>query len=281
MSQPVAGPSRGSPVASTSGTMMDTSSGSTGGPRIVRSYTYQETMDLEVHENFIQRKPTDICRKIMADDVTFYQCLRVHLPCKIKNCPGHFKYGVFVEQNLPVEFLCHDPRRVAYYWPYVHKACLPFRLPRNGEELMSGIRWNTLTPRNGLQGIKNSCMIDGWLTDIKIRTLDVTCCLGCWFIHTTGRGLKIEKTLRTLSKFILMCASPTPDASGQTQIIHDFTHEEELYIKTIWMREKFWNFDSKTYSYVKNGVNHRNKLIDLLDDPITQNELVTRMSMYR
>ena len=106
-----------------------------------------------------------------------------------------------------------------------------------------------------VKGISNSCMIDGWLTDIKLRTLDVSTCLGCWFIQKSGPGLKIEKALRTISKFILTCAAQNLDASGQNQIVKDLTHDQDLFIKTIWLQEKFFNMDTTLYQFKINSGN--------------------------
>ena len=125
------------------------------------------------------------------------------------------------------------------------EACQPW----DREELMVGIRWNTLTPLEGVvNGIQNSCIIDGWLRDIKLRTLDARSCLGCLYIHTSGPGLKIEKTLRAISKFMLTCASPTPDAPGRG-----------------------------------GGQTFQNKLVNLLhpSDVASDSEVIARISMYR
>ena len=256
---------------------------------LFRRYTHEDEVALHVEHNMVVRRPSSVVHEFTVDEVTFYAELTSRYRCRIQNCGGHFRYGMVVKFNLPVEFLKHNFGEVPKYWPYVAKACLPYRIPADREELMGGIRWHTLTPRPlpgrsiAQVGMKNTCMIDGWLTDIKLRTLDVNCCLGCWFVHTSGPGLKIEKTLRTISKFILTCASPEPDASGSTQILKEFTHEQELYIKTIWFREKFTAFRTEDYEVTRRGVKIRNKLVDLMDidaEP-SDAELVTRMSMHR
>ena len=122
--------------------------------------------------------------------------------------------------------------------------------------LLVGMRLQNLPRKKTyVKGISNSCMIDGWLTDIKLRTLDVSTCLGCWFIQKSGPGLKIEKALRTISKFILTCAAQNLDASGQNQIVKDLTHDQDLFIKTIWLQEKFFNMDTTLYQFKINSGN--------------------------
>ena len=251
---------------------------------LLENYTPQDEMELYVEHNFVRRRPLAIVHEFTVEEVTFYANLTVKNRCGVANCDGHLIYGVVVKHNLPVEFLRHDTGEVAKYWPYVSKACLPYRTPMDREQLIGGIRWNTLTPREPhVKGISNSCMIDGWLTDIKLRTLDVKTCLGCWFIHKSGPGLKIEKALRTISKFILTCAAPVPDASGRNQIVKELTHDQDLFVKTIWLQEKLFNFDSSLYKYRRGGEMFQNKLVDLLHpsaDP-GESEVVTRMSMHK
>ena len=251
---------------------------------LLKNFVPDDEKHLYVENNFIRQRPLDIVHEFSVDEVTFYANLTAKNLCNIPNCTGHLIYGMIVRYNLPVEFLHHKMGNVAKYWPYVAKACLPYRTPRDREELIGGIRWNTLTPRKPhVKGISNSCMIDGWLTDIKLRSLDVKTCLGCWFIHKSGPGLKIEKTLRTISKFILTCSSPTPDASGQNQIVKDLTHDQDLFIKTIWLQEKFANFDPTIYYYRRGGQKFQNKLVDLLHPSAEpgESEVVTRMSMHK
>jgi hypothetical protein len=91
--------------------------------------------------------------------VAFYpDRLRVHIQCEMPHCPGHFKYGMQKDRNLPVIF-GHHRKEVAHYFAFCVKSVLPFRVPGDRHQIMEGIKWFSQTPRDGQTGLKMTCMV--------------------------------------------------------------------------------------------------------------------------
>ena len=79
---------------------------------------------------------------IIEQMVTFYpDVLRTHINCDVENCNGHYKFGVCFDRNLPVIFGYHKRETAAYYFAFVPKATLPFKVPNTRGLLMDGIKW--------------------------------------------------------------------------------------------------------------------------------------------
>ena len=179
------------------------------------------------------------------NQVIFYTDLDLSVKCS--NCSvRHRKYGYNRECNSVVVFAKHDCDSFVYYQPYFNKANMPFRMPKNNDILINGVRWNTLS-REGYgnkrkPGIKNSCMIDSFLTDVKLRTLDPGFCFECRFQHRNGDGRLLERTLRTLIFHLLVYAKPEKD--GEFMAIKKFTTEEDLKIKRIWLNKNGFRLHS-------------------------------------
>jgi hypothetical protein len=73
--------------------------------------------------------------------------------------------------------------------------------------LLHEIKWGTVLPERGT-GVKNSCMIDSFLSDIKIRSLDKIVCFECPFVHNEGAGLELERMLLTMKGHIILFSKP-------------------------------------------------------------------------
>jgi hypothetical protein len=53
-------------------------------------------------------------------------------------------------------------------------------------------------------------MIHGHVMDLKFRALDIHFCVGCLFIHKSGRGRTIERVFRKIINYIFMVVNPEP-----------------------------------------------------------------------
>ena len=174
-------------------------------------------------------------RKYPIQAVTFFSELFSFIACTMVNCfeHGHRRYGIVADENLPVEFCSHLKGEVVYYQPIKERPTAPFRTPQDNDVLMNGIRWHTLNPHGSTAGVKNSCMIDSFLTDLKMRALDVDFCFSCLFFHRNGSGLLLERTLETLREHLVMYAKPKKE--GLYQVVKNYTAAEDLKIKRIWL----------------------------------------------
>ena len=168
-----------------------------------------------------------------AATVTFFPVLKTSVLCGLDNRCRHPKYGLHVPSNHPCVFDGHKRGEPAYYLPFSSHCTAPFREPAVGDTLITGIKWNTRTPRDRQVAVTNSCMLDGFLTDLKIRSLDVKFCFECLFTHSSGPGRDLERCLRTIVFHILVQAKPI--ARSQYQRIRVFSYEDDLKIKRIWL----------------------------------------------
>jgi hypothetical protein len=216
---------------------------------------------------------------VLEPQVTFYAQVPIRIKCQQDGCDGHIKYGVWEDRNLPVVF-SHHKYEVAHYYAFVIKATLPFRIPDRGNELIDGIKWYSSTPRDGQVGLSNTCMLDGHLMDFKLRTLDMTHCTGCIFMHKAGRGRMIERILRTMMHYIFMVANPQPDRDGMYQACRAFTYEQQLFVKRIWI-DKIYQPGELDLEIEEDLHGGRHIVHDLLRDPVTGQQMLTRLSMYR
>ena len=185
--------------------------------------------------------------------ITFFSALNILVVCKVCH-RGHFKYGLHVKSNQPCVLDKHDEDDVVYYVPYLSKITQPLRTPAVGDTLISGIRWNTTTPRDRQVAVVNSCMLDGFLTDLKMRSLDVKFCFECLFNHPHGPGKNLERCLRTLISHITISARPITQAKYVR--IRSFSYEEDLKVKRIWLDKETFQlvpeYNGDTGSYEQN-----------------------------
>lgn len=188
--------------------------------------------DMEVTKNkVISCKPQQM--RYLEKSISLLKMLAVAVVCTLDGCRvGHCKYGLHVASNQPCVFDGHDLEGV-WYVPNVTKANRSLRIPADGDVLLTGIRWNTTTPRDQQMPIANSCMIDGFLTDLKVRSLDPKFCFECLFTYDYGAGRDLEQCLRTLISHILVFAKPL--AQSQYKRVRVFSYEDDLRIKRIWM----------------------------------------------
>ena len=209
--------------------------------------------DLTVQNQAITLNQGNRDARIPMAQVKFYQRLPLLATCTNQVCyVSHRKYGCTITTKIPVIFHSHSPDGQVYYVPYRQKVSLPFRMPKTGDALITGIRWNTKQARAD-PNVVNSCMIDGFLTDLKIRGLDRDFCFECLFLHKLGPGLLLERCLRTLILHIVVSARARPN-KGYLKI-STFTLETDLKIKRIWLDKNgvrlvpMWNEDCQKDVY--------------------------------
>ncbi len=95
---------------------------------------------------------------------------------------GHPKFGLIASENRPIIFTAHKNYKIVYSptEPLLGELQGPLKIPEEGDILLHGIKWGTVLPERGT-GVKNNCMIDSFLTDIKKRSLDKNVCLNASF----------------------------------------------------------------------------------------------------
>lgn len=221
---------------------------------------------------------------IIEPMVTFYpDLLRLVVPCDVPNCQGHYKYGVYREKNMPVVY-GHHKKDVAYYFSHGIKATHPIQVPHTTGRLIDGIKWYSATPRDGQIGLRMTCMIDGFLTDLKVRTLDKSFCMGCLFISKDYEGRKLERVIRTIMLYIYAVAKPEPGPDGVHQVIREFSYEQQLFIKRIWIDRLYDSYELREeLQHEMRGNSVLQSLVnDLSYDPIdSSRHMMVRMTQFR
>ena len=104
------------------------------------------------------------------------------------------KFGLIASENCPVIFTAHKNDEIVFSptEPSLGELHGTLKIPEEGDILLHGIKWGTVMPERG-KGFKNSCMIDSFLTDVKIRSLDKNVCFECLFFIMKEPGLNLEE----------------------------------------------------------------------------------------
>ena len=126
-------------------------------------------------------------------------------------------------ENRPVIFIAHKNDEIVYSPTESSLSELhgPLKIPEKGDVLLNGIKWGiVLTER--IKGVKNICLIDSFLTDIKIRSLDKNVCFECLFFQNEGARLEFEKMLLTLNGHIILFSKP--EREGRHQIVQEMSY---------------------------------------------------------
>jgi hypothetical protein len=107
---------------------------------------------------------------------------------------GHPKFRLIASENCPVIFTVHKNDVIVYSptEPSLGELHRPLKIPEVGDILIHVIKWRNALPERGA-GIKNSCTIDSFLTDIKIRSLDKNVCFECLFFIKKGLDLSLKE----------------------------------------------------------------------------------------
>jgi len=158
----------------------------------------------------------------------------------------HPRFAIWSLENQPMQFHSHKRGEVAFYTP-VRKGEIrkPFRIPASGDTLMSGIKWATTRPKEDKAGLVNSCGLDGFLTDLKLRALDIETCFECLFRHEGTSGRNLENILRTLISHIFVFARS--EADQRFQQIRKFTKEQDLFLKRVWLDDQGFRIMKRSF----------------------------------
>jgi len=193
-----------------------------------------EYVDLEEKEIIKQVIKASIKRgrdNFKVQDVTFFQALQSKAKCSKGCAEGHPKFGLIASENRPVIFTAHKNDEIVY-------------------------SWGTVLPERGT-GVKNSCMIDSFLTDIKIRSLDKNVCFECLFFHNEGPGLEFERMLLTMKGHIVLFSKP--EKEGRHQIVQEMSYYQDLIIKRIFISSD--NVPAYSTSDEESGIPYQNLML--------------------
>ena len=220
-----------------------------------------EYVDLEEKEIIKQVIKASIKRgrdNFKVQDVTFFQALQSKAKCSKGCAEGHPKFGLIASENRPVIFTAHKNDEIVYSptEPSLGELHGPLKIPEEGDILLHGIKWGTVLPERGT-GVKNSCMIDSFLTDIKIRSLDKNVCFECLFFHNEGPGLEFERMLLTMKGHIVLFSKP--EKEGRHQIVQEMSYYQDLIIKRIFISSD--NVPAYSTSDEESGIPYQNLML--------------------
>jgi hypothetical protein len=122
--------------------------------------------------------------------------------------------------------------------------------------------------------------LDGFLVDVKFRTLDIDHCCSCLFISRSGPARRLERILRIMMNYIFVVSNPEPDPQGRYMVTRRLTYEQQLFVKRIWIDSHYSTADLK-HEWHQDNAGNLHEVQNLIYDPITGEEMLTRMSMYR
>lgn len=153
----------------------------------------------EIQGQSVYRKLERKLPEFIAAQVAFFRTLLVIIECILPNCAGHQKYGVVVEDNIPVVFRRHEQGHQAVYVAYKNIISRPLRVPENGDLILVGLKWRA-TDQSMLIDVVNAVqgVFDCLIADLRFRMMTKNFCLECLFGHTNGRGLHLERFIKTV-----------------------------------------------------------------------------------
>ena len=154
---------------------------------------------LETNGQTVVRKMDRKLPEYSAPLVAFFRALLIIVECALPNCTGHQKFGVVVEENIPVIFQRHDQGQPAIYVPFKNPISKPMKVPEDGENMLAGLKWRATDPstlNDTWTAVQN--IFDCLLADLRFRMMTKDFCLECLFAHTNGRGLLLERFIKTV-----------------------------------------------------------------------------------
>jgi hypothetical protein len=197
----------------------------------------------EVSGSLIVRKYDRKLEEYKASRVTFFKTIVVMLECMIPLCTGHQKFGVIVDENIPVIFKRHDKNEEAIYVRFKNPICNPLRMPESGDKILSGIRWRTGPVEASILSGSHSSMMDCLLANLRFRMLLKEFCLDCLFMHTNGMGLMFERLLKTILNHLFFMGRICDKESYKP--VTSYNRSMELRIKRVW-----WSQNEKAFRHV-------------------------------
>ena len=178
--------------------------------------------------------------------VVFFRALVMIVECLVPNCTGHRKYGMVEEENVPVVFLHHYLNQLPIYSMFKSQICKPIRVPATGDQFLVGIKWKATEMSLLVETTKTMpCVFDCLLADLRLRMLMKEFCLECLFAHSNGKGLILEKFLKTILYHIV----PWGRLKGKEQYtpIRSYDSRMEMKLRRIWWGSKSWRITANTH----------------------------------
>jgi hypothetical protein len=187
----------------------------------------------EIQGHSVMRKMERKLPEFVATQVAFFRTLMVIVECLLPNCAGHQKYGVVVEDNIPAVFRRHEQGHQAVYVAYKSPISRPLRVPENGDMLLAGLKWKA-TDQSMLIDVASAIqsVFDCLLADLRYRMMTKDFCLECLFGHTNGRGLLLERFIRSVLYHIV----PMGRVKDKEQYfpLRKYDEKLDMKFKRIW-----------------------------------------------
>ncbi len=176
-------------------------------------------------------------REYKLNQVAFFRVLIMMVECVVPNCMGHRKYGVVVDENIPVVFLRHVPDQPPVYGVYKNQICKPLRVPENGDHMLVGIKWKATHMSMVIDTAKVVASIfDCLIADLRMRMLLREFCLECLFAHSNGKGLLLERFLKTILYHIVPWGRIKD--RGQFVPIRSYDAQMSMKFRRLWWGSK-------------------------------------------
>ena len=153
---------------------------------------------IEIQGQKVIRKLERRMPEFKLSQVAFFRALLVMVECLVPNCTGHQKYGVVIDENIPVVFRRHEVGNSPIYTTYKNALGKPIRVPENGDYLLMGLKWKSLDMPM-VEAIRAAqCVFDCLIADLRVRMMLKEFCLECLFSHSNGKGLLLERFVKTV-----------------------------------------------------------------------------------
>lgn len=200
-----------------------------------------EIEGLKVIRKLERKMPEYDVKKVM-----FFRTLILIVECLVPNCTGHRKYGVVEEENVPVVFRRHDPNQKPVYSMFKSQVCRPIRVPETGDQFLAGLKWKATEMSLLMETTKIlPCIFDCLLADLRLRMLLKEFCLECLFAHSNGKGLLLERFIKTILYHIM----PWGRLKGRDQFVPLRSYDKKMEMK---FRRIYWG--SKSLKMMTNSL---------------------------
>jgi hypothetical protein len=196
------------------------------------------TSELSLSQGVVRKKDRKLPVYPMSR-VTFFPALFVFVECFLPACRGHQKFGVVVDENVPVMFKFHDFNEEPTYVTFKTVISKPIRVPLTGDVLVNGIKWR-FDPSVIINTVQ--CIFDCLLAGLKFKYLAQKICLECLFRHAGGLGNNLERFIRTVLYHIVPFGR---------HLDRDFFRPIRRYEKgmNLRFRRVYWEDKTKMFKY--------------------------------
>lgn len=202
---------------------------------------------IEIEGLKVVRKLERRMPEFSVNRVVFFRTLIAIVECLVPNCSGHRKYGVIDEENIPVVFRHHLPGQLAKYAMFKSPICRPIRVPDTGDQLLVGLKWKTTELAMLIATTKVlPSIFDCLIADLRLRMMLKDFCLECLFAHSNGKGLILERFLKT----VLYHVVPFGRLKGKEDYmpVRSYDRKMELKLKRIYWGSKSFRITADTLS---------------------------------